>query len=357
MSEQPTGQGEAEAPEEFDETIVVAQPVAASDDTVVVSDETVVIARPEASKVAVVEAAAAEPVVVDAVAAAEETVAIARPIDLTEMTDFSDNTVVVAAPAAALPTDQPVAEASLAVEAGHEIDATQVVASTRRARRLAATPQAENPAPERPSEALPAVVDDADDATVVVAQPKPFAGESVDDSTVVVAQPRAAAGEPVEDATIVVAQPQAAKPDANRVGLRRSGDPAPPVEEPSAELSDAALAKLLFKPPLDPKRRIKESPFPQPEHTLPKRGVSKGMPVVYPARPETLESTGSAPTDLEQRLGEAPAAVHAPSAHRVGLPSAARLNRRFRALALGGGAGVCVVVALGLWGIGVLAFG
>ena len=135
-----------------------------------------------------------------------------------------------------------------------------------------------------------------------------------------------------------------------------SRDPAPPVEEPDAELSERALAKLLFKPPLDPRRRVKESPFPQLEHTLPKRGVSQSMPVVYGARSEELPVQPEGKLDLEQRIGAPPTTLAPPPVVREGLPSAAQLNRKFRLLALLGGAGVVVVVAAGLWGIAALAF-
>ena len=213
-----------------------------------------------------------------------------------------------------------------------------------------------------------------DDATVVVALPVPVELPSVEDATVVVAQPT------VEDATVV--RPRRARraesesepapprlradlkrptpqpdPEATMISVRTSSrDPAPPVEEPDAELSERALAKLLFKPPLDPRRRVKESPFPQLEHTLPKRGVSKDMPVVYGVHSEELAAQPDGKLDLEQRIGAPPTTLAPPPVVREGLPSAAQLNRKFRLLALLGGAGVVVVVAAGLWGIAALAF-
>ncbi|QIK63044.1 hypothetical protein G7068_07410 [Leucobacter viscericola] len=169
------------------------------------------------------------------------------------------------------------------------------------------------------------------DETVVVP------GNPSGDETVVVSPPV------VEDSTAVVATPR--RP---AVGL--------PVEEPAVEIPKD-LANLMFKPPLDPHRRVRESPFPQTEHTLPKSGVRQGMPVVYGAKAETAVDVSGDGAALDARIGPPPAGAYIVPAQREGLPSIAKQNRRFRLLALGGGAVVAIVVGAGLWGVSLLAFG
>ncbi|KIP51903.1 hypothetical protein [Leucobacter komagatae] len=183
---------------------------------------------------------------------------------------------------------------------------------------------------------------EVDDATVVVAQ---------EDATVVVA----AADRPghTDEATIAAAQrPGAAngahaKPGA--VAGRRAPVGAPvaaPVEEPDEIPPE--LAKLLFKNPLDAKRRAPAAPFPVEQSSLPRGGVRGGIPVVYGARSEAFVERSVA-GELGRSLGSPPVGYDVPVAVREALPSLARLNRRFSALAWAGAFVVPVVAGAGLW--------
>jgi hypothetical protein len=178
------------------------------------------------------------------------------------------------------------------------------------------------------------------DATAVVA------ARPLDDATAVVpalveqkADQSEALPGPLDDATRVTPQPGAA---------------GQPVEEPEVA---RGLAGVMFKPPLDPYRAVRESPFPQTEQTLPKTGVRQGIPVVYGARSESAEDFSADAAALDARIGPPPADGSVVPAQRAGLPSVAKQNRKYRAIALFGGAGVVLVVGVGLWSVAQLAFG
>ena len=92
------------------------------------------------------------------------------------------------------------------------------------------------------------------------------------------------------------------------------------------------------------------------EGALPRPGVRPGLPLVYGAHSPAVVI----PNPQEQlvaQLGAPPVAAEVLSAERVGLPSIERQNRRFRLLAVLGGAVVVVVVVGGLWGLARLALG
>lgn len=165
---------------------------------------------------------------------------------------------------------------------------------------------------------------DIEDATVVV---------TFDDATIVVAQ---------NDATVAVASP-----DRTVVvtGSRPNSGGAP-VEEP--EEIPASLARLFFKAPLDPKRRAPEAPFPKDRSSLPRGGVRSGIPVVYGTRAEELKAAPEG-TDFAKWIGPPPEGRDVGAADRSTLISTERLNRKFRRIALFGGAGVTAVSAVGLW--------
>lgn len=195
---------------------------------------------------------------------------------------------------------------------------------------------------------LPAPVDDA---TIVVSQrsampqraatpqgaatPQPAATPQLDATP----QPAAAAhGSTDRQATSAHAEAEPARAGGSQVGA--------PVEEPKEIPPE--LAKLLFKNPLDTKRRAPAAPFPSEHASLPRGGVRSGIPVVYGARDEGF-AKNSYPADLGRGLGYPPAGYALPIAAREGLPSLARLNRRFSALAWTGALVVPVVAGVGLW--------
>lgn len=244
-----------------------------------------------------------------------------------------------------------------------------------------APPASASPATVPPA-AVPAVTqaDAVDDRTVVV----PGGAAAVSEETVVAPRARAGssaapdvgAGEggagPVE-ATVVAPRrgrraarraDEAASAEASQAGAAPAGvgpagadDDRTVVAAGFGGLSPEQQAQM-FKKPLDPRRAVVESPFPQTEGALPKRGVRPGMPVLYTPRSGAAEDQDAARAEaLEQRIGPPPPAHPIASAQRDGLPSTARANRRFGVAVLAGFAAALVVSALGLWGIAVLAFG
>lgn len=231
-----------------------------------------------------------------------------------------------------------------------------------------------------------------EDSTRVVARPASAAAPAEDDdSTRVVARP--ASEEPLDDdATHVVPRPQAVDdatrvvrrasegsptgPDAPGALLRpvqrelpgsgghstvtRTGsttgsrNPAPPVEEPQVTNISREVSALMFKSPLDPRRRVRNTNVAGAEDAAPRQGVSRGIPVVYgPRAPEALPvGLAAAPSSPIASAVEVP-----PAADRSGLPSTARINRRERLVTLLGGAALVAVSVAGLWWIAVTAFG
>ncbi len=215
-----------------------------------------------------------------------------------------------------------------------ELDAT-VVAPRARTAADAAGPAAEATAPAAP-----------DDATIVAARPHRSpestpAGD--DDGTIVVARPPRS-GSPIGE-------------DSGRSTRSGTANPAPPIEEPSIGQLPSDVVARMFKSPLDAKLRIPDAPTPPEEHTLPRRGVAPGIPVLSPVRSLSAAdaSQGSA---LSERFGPPPASVpEPPAAEREGLHSTARANRRFGLGTIIGLGAAILVSALGLWGVAILAFG
>ncbi|WP_427869698.1 hypothetical protein [Leucobacter luti] len=212
---------------------------------------------------------------------------------------------------------------------------------------------------------------DAEDATVAV--PRPVA----DDQTVVVPRPAAEDATvavprpaPAADATVVVPRPEPARHTDSRHhasarlsssesfrrsrtgGTTSSRNPAPPVEEPEQLNVSRDIAALMFKSPLDPRRRARESPFPESASSKPRQGVRPGMPVVYGARSDSSLAVGVAASPSGPISAGQPVV---PREGRASLPSTARRNRREQVITLAGGAGMLVAVAFGLWWIGSLA--
>lgn len=182
----------------------------------------------------------------------------------------------------------------------------------------------------------------------------------VDDSTIVVATADSTIAVARDDATIAVAKPaDDAIADQHRTGgagaaaharPAPSARPAGAVGDPVVEREEIPpeLAKLLFKEPLDSKRRAPASPFPAEPSSLPRGGVRGGIPVVYGARGEGFVGSAGA-RDLGSGLGAPPAGYEVPTAGRDALPSVARLNRTYGVVAWVGAFVVPVVAGVGLW--------
>ncbi|MFC5337499.1 hypothetical protein [Leucobacter denitrificans] len=175
------------------------------------------------------------------------------------------------------------------------------------------------------------VVATHDDATVVVTH------EEFSDRTVAVSTGDARSGSEPLHKTVVASGVQT-----------DSGVPSGPVVD-GVEIPPS-LAKLLFKRPLDPKRRAPESPFPKKQSSLPRGGVRPDIPVIYGARPEELVPQNEG-TDFARWIGPPPASYALDPVDRDTLPSTARVNRRFSRIAMYGGVGVIVVTLCGLWWI------
>lgn len=201
-----------------------------------------------------------------------------------------------------------------------------------------------------------------DDATRAV--PRAAAEPVEDDATRAVARP---ATDPVdEDATRAVARPDILKPvrpepsasggphTVTRTGSTTgSRNPAPPVEEPQVTNVSRDVAALMFKSPLDPRRRVRNTSVPGAEGAEPRQGVSRGIPVVYgPRATEALQIGVAAAPSAPAAIGAIP-----PAAERNGLPSTARINRRERVVTLVGGAVLVAASITGLWWISIAAFG
>ncbi len=175
------------------------------------------------------------------------------------------------------------------------------------------------------------VVATPDDATVVVSH------EEFSDHTIAVAAGDSRSdGEPLDE-TVVAGGVQT---DA--------GAPSGPVVD-GVEIPPS-LAKLLFKRPLDPKRRAPDSPFPKKQSSLPRGGVRPDIPVIYGARPEELVPQNEG-TDFARWIGPPPESYPLDPIDRDALPSTAKVNRHFSRIALYGGTGVIVVTVAGLWWI------
>ncbi|MGO3146142.1 MAG: hypothetical protein ACTIJ6_00540 [Leucobacter sp.] len=205
--------------------------------------------------------------------------------------------------------------------------------------------------------------EELDDATVAV---QPAADESTVDETVVVradidetvvarvSREEANRDETNLDETVVAPQnPERIVDETlltrgkSRDRVAASGEPGEPVIIAGEKISPS-LAKLLFKKPLDPKRRAPESPFPKTQSSLPRGGVRSGIPVAYGARAEEMDPRPEG-TDFSRWIGPSPLGYELPPADRHALSSSTLMNRRFRLIVLFGGPATVVVSSAGLW--------
>lgn len=136
--------------------------------------------------------------------------------------------------------------------------------------------------------------------------------------------------------------------DPEQAATASNSSPAPPVAEPSDARAAQDIAALMFKPPLDPVRRI--APAPGPTLARPRPGLSPKLPHVSGARP-----LPAAPAVVSEAPAPAAGLDSVPAAARAAQRSVIRHTRRFRWIALGGGAGILAVVAAGVWGLSRLA--
>lgn len=132
--------------------------------------------------------------------------------------------------------------------------------------------------------------------------------------------------------------------------------PAPPVPEPQDSRSAQDLAALMFKPALDPVRRI--PPAPGRPRASARPGLPPNLPVVYGARPmppelaepPALSEPPGAPEDPTEPATGASQGEPAPG-DRSAQRSVIRHSRQFRRIAAVGGAALAVAVTAGLWGL------
>lgn len=161
--------------------------------------------------------------------------------------------------------------------------------------------------------------------------------------------------DPAPDRAAADPAPAAAPAAAAAPLPETSGTPAPPVPEPNDPRAARELAALMFKPALDAGRRI--APAPGPVLATPRPGTAPQLPIAYGARAIPTPAVPPPPTAPAQGSATfpTPAAPREPARGRVGQPSLARQNRRFRRIALGGGAAVLLGTAAGIWALARLA--
>lgn len=127
-----------------------------------------------------------------------------------------------------------------------------------------------------------------------------------------------------------------------------TADPRPggPVSEAKELGSDRIARERMFKPAMDPARRIPDAPDPTDE--APRPGARGRLGIVY--GPRSIRPQGRPSPEPPRNTSEIP------SADRAGLRSVARQSRRFRLIALAGGAGVLLGVLTCLWWISQIAW-
>lgn len=141
-----------------------------------------------------------------------------------------------------------------------------------------------------------------------------------------------------------------------------------PVPVPESDRVERPLAasrsgrRAADRRGLDPARPIPPVPGASPWEALPagERGVARGLPVSYGARPRTTAGTVHGPDEVQRRIGPAPQAQGEPRAvrgDRDDLPSLARRDRRRRRTTLVLYAATALLSLLGLWGVAALTFG
>ena len=209
-----------------------------------------------------------------------------------------------------------------------------------------------NEDPERDPETAEPAGDGLSDETVA-ADRTIVAPRRADDETVFA--PRRAVDETVV-ATRNEPGGEGAEPETDPV-------PAPVPESDRVERPLAASrpdGRAADRRGLDPARPIPPSPGTSPWEALPagERGVTRGLPVSYGARPRTAAGAVHGPDEVQRRVGPAPQGEpRAVRDDRDALPSLARRDRRRRRATLVLYAATALLSLLGLWGVAALAFG
>ena len=135
--------------------------------------------------------------------------------------------------------------------------------------------------------------------------------------------------------------------------LSRS-NPAPPVAPPAPERE----LRQIVDTGLDPQRPIAPVPGVLPWEPVAERGVSRGLPVSYGARPNAEMPVQTGIDEVSRRIGPPPAQRDVPVAqHREQLPSLQERDRRRKVKTLAVYSAVIAISVLGLYVVAAIAFG
>lgn len=135
--------------------------------------------------------------------------------------------------------------------------------------------------------------------------------------------------------------------------LSRS-NPAPPVEQPAPERE----LRQIVDTGLDPHRPIAPVPGALPWEPSAERGVSRGLPVSYGARPNAEMPLQTGIDEVTRKVGPPPAQSEVQVAqHREQLPSLQDKDRRRKVKTLAVYCAVIAISVLGLYVVATIAFG
>lgn len=142
--------------------------------------------------------------------------------------------------------------------------------------------------------------------------------------------------------------------ETERVQSLGLSHPASPVEQPREERE----LRHIVGVGLDPNRPIAPAPGAPPWELQGERGVSRGLPVSYGARPSTAMPVQTGRDEILRTIGPAPAPTEVAVVQgRAQLPSLQQRDRKRKIFTLAMYAGVLGVSVLGLWGVALIAFG
>ncbi|MDI6022573.1 hypothetical protein QBL02_03330 [Leucobacter sp. UT-8R-CII-1-4] len=146
---------------------------------------------------------------------------------------------------------------------------------------------------------------------------------------------------------------RAEQEDAARQQSLSRSDPAPPVKQPLAERE---LLQIVDSG-LDPHRPIALAPGVAPWEVAAERGVSRGLPVSYGARPSSEMPLQTGRDEIFRRVGLPPAQTETTVVQgRDQLPSLKERDRRRKVTTLAVYFGVIVISVVGLYAVAAIAF-
>lgn len=142
--------------------------------------------------------------------------------------------------------------------------------------------------------------------------------------------------------------------EVERAAQLSRSQPVPPIEQAADERD---LQKIIGTG-LDPDRPIAPAPGTLPWEAIAERGVTRGLPVSYGARPNAEMPLRTGHDEIFRTIGPAPAQseVHV-AQHREQLPSLRERDRRRKVTTLAVYSAVIVFSVVGLYVVAAIAFG